>query len=59
MQYECQNCGYIYDPEVGEPESGIEPGTAFSEIPEDWICPVCGAAKSQFESSGRSNLKGY
>ncbi len=49
MQYECQNCGHIYDPEVGDPEGGIEPGTPFSEIPEDWICPVCGAEKSQFE----------
>jgi rubredoxin len=49
MQYECQNCGHIYDPEVGDPEGGIEPGTPFSEISEDWICPVCGAEKSQFE----------
>jgi rubredoxin len=49
MQYECQNCGYIYDPDVGDLEGGIEPGTPFSEIPEDWICPVCGATKSQFE----------
>jgi rubredoxin len=49
MQYECQNCAYIYDPEIGDPEGGIDPGTPFSEIPEDWICPVCGAEKSQFE----------
>jgi rubredoxin len=49
MQYECQNCGYIYDPEVGDLEGGIEPGTPFLEVPEDWICPVCGATKSQFE----------
>jgi rubredoxin len=50
MQYECQTCAYIYDPEVGDPEGGIAPGTPFSEIPEDWVCPVCGATKSQFES---------
>jgi rubredoxin len=49
MQYKCQNCGYIYDPEVGDPEGEIDPGTHFSEIPEDWVCPVCGAVKSQFE----------
>jgi rubredoxin len=49
MQHECQNCGYIYDPEIGDPEGGIESGTPFSEIPEEWICPVCGAEKSQFE----------
>lgn len=49
MQYECQNCLYIYDPDMGDVEGGVEPGTPFKEIPEDWVCPVCGAAKSQFE----------
>jgi rubredoxin len=49
MQQECQNCAYIYDPEVGDSEGGIDPGTPFEEIAEDWVCPVCGAAKSQFE----------
>jgi rubredoxin len=49
MLYECQNCGYIYDPAEGDPESGIEPGTSFENLPEDWVCPVCGAAKSQFQ----------
>jgi rubredoxin len=49
MQYECQTCGYVYDPEVGDPEGGIAPGTPFEEIPEDWVCPVCGAEKGQFE----------
>lgn len=59
MEYECQNCGYIYDPKIGDPEGGIDPGTPFSEIPEDWICPVCGAEKSQFEPLEDSALKGY
>ncbi|MGB7417423.1 MAG: rubredoxin [Thermosynechococcaceae cyanobacterium] len=46
--YECQACSYLYDPEEGDPDGGIEPGTAFEDIPEDWVCPVCGADKSQF-----------
>lgn len=49
MQYECQTCGYIYNPAAGDPDGGIAPGTPFAEIPEDWVCPVCGATKSQFE----------
>lgn len=49
MLYECQKCGYIYDLAEGDPEGGIEPGTSFENLPEDWVCPVCGAAKSQFE----------
>jgi len=48
-QYECVPCGYIYDPEVGDPENGIEPGTAFSDLPDDWVCPVCSASKDEFE----------
>jgi rubredoxin len=50
-KYVCLVCGYVYDPERGDPENGIEPGTAFSDLPEDWKCPVCEAAKSQFEIS--------
>ena len=49
QKYKCTVCGYIYDPEKGDPDSGIEPGTEFSEIPDDWGCPKCGAAKSDFE----------
>ncbi len=45
----CVPCGYEYDPEVGDPDSGVEPGTAFEELPEDWVCPVCGVDKSFFE----------
>ena len=47
-KYVCDVCGYIYDPEVGDPENGIEPGTEFSEMPEDWVCPECGAGRSEF-----------
>lgn len=47
MKYECP-CGYIYDPAVGDPDSGIAPGTAFADIPEDWVCPVCGLGKDSF-----------
>ena len=42
-------CEYIYDPEQGDPESGIEPGTAFEDIPDDWTCPLCGVGKEDFE----------
>lgn len=47
-KYICELCGYIYDPEVGDPDSGIAPGTPFEEIPDDWACPLCGAEKSDF-----------
>ena len=45
----CTICGYVYDPEVGDPDSGIAPGTAFGDIPVDWVCPLCGVSKDQFE----------
>ena len=48
-RYVCSVCGYVYDPEKGDPEHGIAPGTAFEDLPEDWVCPVCGASKNQFE----------
>jgi flavin reductase (DIM6/NTAB) family NADH-FMN oxidoreductase RutF/rubredoxin len=48
-KYQCTVCGYIYDPEQGDPDGGIAPGTPFEKIPDDWVCPVCGAEKSQFE----------
>jgi rubredoxin len=47
--YICSVCDHVYDPEQGDPDSGIEPGTAFEDIPEDWVCPVCGASKAEFE----------
>ncbi len=48
-KYRCTVCGYIYNPEIGDLDSGIQPGTAFEDIPEDWVCPLCGAEKSMFE----------
>jgi len=48
-KYRCTVCGYIYDPELGDPDGGIAPGTPFDQIPDDWVCPVCGAAKTDFE----------
>jgi rubredoxin-NAD+ reductase len=45
----CQNCGWIYDQAAGDPESGIEPGTGWDDVPEDWKCPDCGAGKSDFD----------
>lgn len=50
--YRCTICEYIYDPKVGNPKSGIESGTPFEELPEDWVCPICGAGKDQFEMEG-------
>ena len=48
-KYICTACEYIYDPETGDPESGIAPGTAFEDIPDDWVCPLCGVSKDDFE----------
>jgi len=48
-KYQCMVCDHIYDPVEGDPDGGIAPGTAFEDIPDDWVCPVCGAAKSDFE----------
>jgi flavin reductase (DIM6/NTAB) family NADH-FMN oxidoreductase RutF/rubredoxin len=48
-KYRCTICGYIYDPEKGDPDSGVKPGTPFEELPDNWVCPICGAAKDQFE----------
>ncbi|GAB4291340.1 MAG: rubredoxin [Myxococcota bacterium] len=48
-KYVCIVCGYVYDPKDGDPDNEVEPGTPFDKIPEEWVCPVCGADKSQFE----------
>lgn len=47
-KYVCDACGYVYDPAVGDPDNGIAPGTSFAALPEDWICPECGASKDMF-----------
>jgi rubredoxin len=48
--YKCIVCGYIYDPEQGDPAGGIEAGTKFSDLPDDYMCPICGASKDEFLS---------
>jgi len=49
QKYRCLICGYIYDPVAGDSDGGIAPGTAFEDIPDDWICPECGVGKDEFE----------
>lgn len=48
-KYECTICGYVYDPAVGDIDNGIEPGTSFEDLPDDWVCPECGVGKEDFE----------
>lgn len=48
QKYVCDVCGYVYDPAEGDPDNGVPPGTAFEDIPDDWVCPVCGASKEEF-----------
>lgn len=48
-KYVCIPCGYVYDPAEGDLDAGIEPGTSFEDLPEDWVCPVCGVGKDMFE----------
>ena len=52
MKYRCLICGYIYDPEKGDPDAGVKPGTPFEALPDGWTCPVCGANKSNFAPIG-------
>ena len=48
-KYKCKICGYTYDPEEGDPDAGIQADTPFEALPDDWVCPLCGAPKSEFE----------
>ena len=48
-KYACIACDYVYDPEVGDPDGDVVPGTPFEDIPDDWICPICGGSKELFE----------
>jgi len=48
-KWKCTTCGYIYDPETGDPDGGVPPCTPFEQIPEDWVCPICGLTKDVFE----------
>ena len=50
--YQCKVCGYVYDPAKGDPDSSIAPGTQFEDLPDDWVCPVCGVGKEEFEKGG-------
>jgi rubredoxin len=47
-KYVCDACGYIYDPALGDPDGGVKPGTAFEDLPGDWVCPLCGMGKDSF-----------
>jgi rubredoxin len=49
MKYICINCGYVYDPAKGDPDNGVSPGTAFEDLPDDWICPICYVGQDQFD----------
>ena len=51
-KYRCKICGYIYDPAKGDADGNIAPGTSFEELPDDWVCPICGASKDDFEVIG-------
>ncbi|MBI4859397.1 MAG: rubredoxin [Candidatus Riflebacteria bacterium] len=48
QKFVCSVCGYVYDPELGDPENGAPPGTPFEALPDDWVCPACGAPKTAF-----------
>ena len=48
MKYVCNLCGYVYDEAAGDPDNGIAPGTKWEDVPEDWVCPLCGAGKEEF-----------
>ena len=50
-KYVCIACGYIYDPEKGDPDNGVEPATPFDKLPDGWVCPTCGANKDMFEKA--------
>ena len=50
-KYVCVVCGYEYDPAEGDPDTGVKPGTPFDKVPSDWLCPVCGAGKADFEEA--------
>jgi rubredoxin len=52
MKYLCTVCGYIYDPAEGDPDGGVDAGTPFEDLPDDWVCPVCGISKDEFEPEG-------
>lgn len=48
-KYVCSICQYVYDPEIGDPDNNVAPGTKFEDVDNDWVCPICGATKDAFE----------
>ena len=52
-KYVCTVCGYVYDPEAGDPDNGVAPGTKWEDVPEDWVCPLCAVGKDMFEAQQR------
>jgi len=50
-KYICDICDYVYDPEIGDPDHGINPGTSFEDLPDDWECPLCGVGKDEFSET--------
>ena len=55
-KYVCSVCGYVYDPEVGDPDNGVAAGTAFEDLPDDWTCPVCGAERKCLKKKSKKTL---
>ena len=51
-KWKCRMCDYVYDPEKGDPDNDVKPGTAFENLPEGWVCPSCGASKDSFDKLG-------
>jgi rubredoxin len=51
-KWRCLACGYVYDPAAGDPDNGVPAGTAWEDVPDDWVCPVCGVGKDMFEEAG-------
>ncbi len=49
QKWRCLLCSYVYDPAAGDPENGVDPGTPFESLPDDWVCPLCGAGRDEFE----------
>ena len=58
-KYVCIVCGYVYDPVIGDPDNGVVPGTSFEQIPDDWVCPVCGAEKTSLKKRRSKRGGGY
>ena len=56
-KYVCTACGYVYDPEKGDPETGVPAGTAWEDVPEDWACPLCALGKEVFEPVDEQRLE--